>query len=142
MRRRLASGLAVAALAAVAAGCGARGVVAPLPSEVKGPLPKPTAVAAGNAANGKALFLSNGCGGCHTYAPAGTKGKIGPDLARLAADAATAKMLPVSQYAAESIKNPSGYVVPGYNNVMPSFATLGDKKIADLVAFVTQSKAG
>ena len=76
MRRRLAPALAVAALAAVAAGCGARGVVSPLPSEVKGPLPKATPVAAGNAANGKSLYGSNGCGGCHTFKPAGSNGKV------------------------------------------------------------------
>src|SRR5919108_2853006 len=132
--RRLVFAVAAAGIVAVAAGCGSRGVVSPLPEKVVGALPKAAPVAAGNAAQGKKLFLANGCGGCHTYAPAGTNGNIGPNLARVAADAATAKMLPVSQYVAESIKNPNAYVVPGFKPVMPSFASLGDKKIADLVA--------
>jgi cytochrome c oxidase subunit 2 len=140
--RRLVVAVAAAGVVAVAVGCGSRGVVSPLPEKVVGALPKTVPVAKGNAAAGKQLFASNGCGGCHTFAPAGTHGKIGPNLANVAADAAKAKMLPVAQYAAESIKNPSAYVVPGYQNVMPNFSSLGDKKIADLVAFVTQSKSG
>src|SRR3954451_22983483 len=31
----------------------------------------------GNAANGKAVFMSTGCGACHTFTPAGTSGKVG-----------------------------------------------------------------
>ena len=34
----------------------------------------------GNAAAGKALFISTGCGACHTFTPAATTGKIGPNL--------------------------------------------------------------
>lgn len=139
---RVALAAAVAAAVAVAAGCGSKGTISPLPTKVVGSLPKAAPVAAGNAVMGKQLFAANGCGGCHTYAPAGTNGKIGPDLAHLAADAAKANQGPVAQYAEESIKNPSSYVVPGFQPVMPSFASLGSKKIADLVAFVTQSKAG
>ena len=38
-----------------------------------------------------------------------------------------------------TIKDPGAYVVPGYpNGVMPTFASLGEQKIADLVAFLTQ----
>lgn len=140
--RRLALAGAAAALAAVAAGCGAKGVVSPLPSKVVGTLPKAAPVAAGNPAMGKQLFLANGCGGCHTFAPAGTNGKIGPNLAEVAANSKQANQGTVAQYTAESIMNPSSYVVPGFQNVMPSFASLGAKKIADLVAFVDQSKSG
>jgi hypothetical protein len=34
----------------------------------------------GNAANGKKLFVSTGCGSCHTLKAAGTKGTSGPNL--------------------------------------------------------------
>ena len=34
----------------------------------------------GNATRGKTLFVSSGCGGCHTLVAARTTGKVGPDL--------------------------------------------------------------
>jgi len=93
----------------------------------------------GDPAAGKQLFAANGCASCHTFKPAGATGKVGPDLDNLAADAQKANQGPVDAYAAESIKDPGAYVVPGFpNGVMPSFASLGDKKITDLVAFLTQ----
>src|SRR5919201_5109152 len=112
--RRLVFAVAAVAIVAVATGCGSQGVVSPLPEKVVGTLPKAAPVTAGNAVQGKTLFVANGCGGCHTYAPAGSKGNIGPNLANVATDAAKAKMLPVAQYVAESIKNPNAYVVPGF----------------------------
>lgn len=41
-----------------------------------------TAAGEASAANGLALFLASGCGGCHTLAAAGTSGTAGPDLDR------------------------------------------------------------
>jgi mono/diheme cytochrome c family protein len=97
------------------------------------------AAPAGDPAAGKTLFASNGCGACHTFKPAGAAGNVGPDLDHVAADAQKANRGPLDKYVAESIKDPGAYVVPGFpNGVMPSFASLGDKQIADLVAFVTQ----
>jgi mono/diheme cytochrome c family protein len=94
----------------------------------------------GDPAAGKQLFAANGCAACHTFKPAGANGKVGPDLDKLAADAQKANQGPLDRYTAESIKNPGAYVVPGFpNGVMPSFAKLGDAKIADLVAFLTQT---
>jgi mono/diheme cytochrome c family protein len=93
----------------------------------------------GDPAAGKLLFAANGCGSCHTFKPAGSTGKVGPDLDELAADAQKANRGPLDQYVAESIKDPGAYVVPGYSNgVMPSFASLGEAKIQDLVAFLTR----
>jgi len=113
--------------------------VAPTPQTVVGSLPTATGVAKGDAASGKQLYTSNGCGGCHTFKPAGSAGKVGPDLDKLAADATKANKGSLAEYAAESIKNPSAYVVPGFpDGVMPSFASLSDQQVADLVAFLTQ----
>ena len=126
-------------MALVAAGCGSKGVVAPTPQTVVGSLPTATGVAKGDAAAGKQLYTSNGCGGCHTFKAAGSAGKVGPDLDKLAADATKANKGSLAEYAAESIKNPSAYVVPGFpDGVMPSFASLSDQQVADLVAFLTQ----
>jgi cytochrome c oxidase subunit 2 len=121
------------------AGCGGHEVVAPTAVTVVGTLPKAGGVSGGDAAAGKALFASQGCGGCHTYKPAGTTGKVGPDLDNLAADAQKANQGSVEEYTAASIKNPSAYTVPGFPaGVMPSYSSLQDKQVADLVAFLTQ----
>jgi cytochrome c2 len=130
--------LPLAALALALAGCGSGKVVEPVPVTVIGTLPKAAPVGKGDAAAGKTLFTAQGCGACHTYAPAGSNGKVGPDLDHLAADATKANQGPLAEYIATSIKNPGAYVVPGYpNGVMPTFGSLSDKQIADLVAFLT-----
>ena len=129
--------LPLAAVALALAGCGSGKVVAPLPETVIGTVPK----APSGTAAGKALFLSNGCGGCHTYKPAGTAGKVGPDLDNLAADAQKANKGSVDAYTRESIENPDAYIVPGYpKSVMPAFAgKLTDSQINELVAYLTKS---
>jgi len=130
MRRLLPIGLLVFALA----GCGKAEVVQPLPETVIGPV----AQAPTGAAAGKAVFMSSGCGGCHTFEPAGSTGKVGPDLDNLAADAKKAnKPLPV--YVRQSIEDPGAYVVPGYpDGVMPVYkGQLTDQQINDLVKFLT-----
>src|SRR5436190_7367922 len=121
--RRLA--LVGAVVALVAAGCGSQGVVAPTPETVVGSLPQATPVAKGDPAAGKQVYASNGCAGCHTFKPAGSSGKVGPDLDNLAADAQKANHGSLEQYVAESVKNPNAYVVPGFQQgVMPPFASL------------------
>ena len=140
MRRAgpIALGFAVLALAA----CGGGKTVSPLPETVVGSLPKAPTAIAGNAATGKKLFSSKGCGGCHTYQPAGSSAKVGPDLDHLTADAQKANQGSLQAYATASIKNPSAYVVPGYpNGVMPNYgAQLSDRQIADLAAFLTKKQ--
>jgi mono/diheme cytochrome c family protein len=98
---------------------------------------------AGDAAAGKALFNAQGCSACHTFKPAGATAKVGPDLDNLAADAAKANRGTTEEYAAESIKDPTAYVVPGYpNGVMPAFTSLSDKQVGDLVAFLVSGSKG
>jgi cytochrome c oxidase subunit 2 len=131
MRRLLPIGLLAFALA----GCGKAEVVQPVPETVVGTV----AQAPSGAAAGKALFASNGCGGCHTYKPAGSGGKVGPDLDNLEADAKKANKGPVPVYTKQSIEDPGAYVVPGFaNGVMPPYkGKLTDEQIADLVKFLT-----
>ena len=114
---------------------------APVPQTVIGTLPQDQSGSLkGDATKGKPLFLSNGCGGCHTYKPAGSAGKVGPGLDNLAADAKKANQGPLPSYVATSIKNPGSYVVPGFpDGVMPSYGgQLTDQQVADLVAFLTK----
>ena len=131
MRRPL---LIVLVSAFLLAGCGSGESVGPLPETVVGTVQQ---TAKGNPASGKKLFAANGCNSCHTYAPAGSHGTVGPNLDKLAADAQKANQGTEEEYVHTSIVDPNAYVVPGFpKGVMPPFATLSDKQIADLVAFL------
>ena len=131
MRRSLAV-LPLVALALVLAGCGGRGTTRPLPETVVGTVQAE--------APGKAVFVAQGCNGCHTFTPAGATGKIGPDLDKLPQYAKAAGK-PLDTFVRESIAHPSAYIEKGYANAMPNFGqTLSDKQIADLVAYVTQKQ--
>jgi mono/diheme cytochrome c family protein len=122
------------------AGCGGGKTVLPTAETVEGTLPRTTttAAAAGDPKAGAVLFKSQGCGGCHTFKPAGTNANIGPDLDKLPEYAKTAKQ-PLDAFTRESIANPSAYVEKGYQPTMPDFGqTLSAKQISDLVAYLTQ----
>ena len=128
-------------LAFVLAGCGGKEIVSPTAETVIGTVAAEKQQAAGDAKAGAALFTSQGCGGCHTFKPAGTNGTIGPDLDKLAAYAKTANQGSLEAFTDESIANPSAYIEKGYANAMPNFGqTLSDKQIADLVAYLTQKQ--
>jgi cytochrome c oxidase subunit 2 len=128
--------LPLAALAVALAGCGGGKEAGPFPETVVGTV----AQGPSGAAAGKALYTSNGCGGCHTYKPAGSAGKVGPDLDNLAADAKKANKGSLEEYTLESIENPDAYVAPGFpKGVMPAFkGKLTDSQINELVSFLTK----
>jgi mono/diheme cytochrome c family protein len=125
--RRLALLLAALALIVGAAACGGEEDETATPETVTGTLPTETgggAAGEGDAAKGKELYASAGCGGCHTYGPAGSSGTVGPNL-----DDANVS----AEQAAEQIKNGGGG--------MPAFGDrLSDQEIADVAAFVTQGR--
>ena len=86
----------------------------------------------GSAAAGRAVFTSAGCGGCHTFAPAGTSGGVGPDLdeALQGQDA---------EFIRQSIVDPNAEITQGYSaGVMPqNFGQeLSPQQLDDLVAFL------
>jgi cytochrome c oxidase subunit II len=93
------------------------------------------------AGNGAATFKSAGCGACHTFAAAGSAGKVGPDLDSLASTAQKAGKS-VEDYVHESIVDPNAYVVEGYQpNVMPSFeGSLSAEQIDALVQFLVKEQ--
>jgi mono/diheme cytochrome c family protein len=140
MRRALAVLLGASVL--VLAGCGYEGTVEPTAKDVSGTLPQQTStLPKGTASAGKKLFASNGCSGCHTYAPAGSTGQTGPNLNKLPQYAQQANQGPLPQFVEASIVNPSAYVQSGYPDVMPkSYGNLTQQQLADLVAFLTQKK--
>jgi mono/diheme cytochrome c family protein len=77
----------------------------------------------GNAAAGKIVFTSKGCGACHTLSAAGATGTVGPNL-----DEAK----PEEALIVDRVVNGKG--------VMPAFGSqLTDQQIADVVAFVYES---
>jgi cytochrome c551/c552 len=139
---RGAAAVLLGASALLLAGCGGEGTVGAFPKDVSGTLPKQTSnLPKGDAAAGKRLFTSNGCTGCHTYAPAGSNAKVGPDLDKLPQYAQKAGQGPLDQFVATSITNPSAYVEAGYKDVMPkSYGNLPQQQLSDLVAFLTQKK--
>jgi cytochrome c1 len=139
--RRLAS---FAVLAALLVGCsstvpGGKKVTTPTPETVVGKLP--TLGPKGNAAGGRPVFISNGCGACHTFKPAGTRATIGPNLDTLAAHAQTANQGTLEQFTRASIVDPGAYVAPGFPaGVMPTNygQKLTPQQLADLVAFLVR----
>jgi mono/diheme cytochrome c family protein len=104
----------IAVFGALAAGCGGEETVSPTAETVAGqPPPAPQPQAQGNAAAGKQVFTSSGCGGCHTFKPAGTTGTTGPDLDELP-DLAEKAGQPLDEFVRESIVNPNAYVEQGF----------------------------
>jgi mono/diheme cytochrome c family protein len=73
--------------------------------------------------DGKQVFTSAGCGGCHTLKAAGSSGNVGPNLDDLKPEAARV-----------------AHQVEVGGGPMPSFkATLSPKQIQDVAAFVATS---
>jgi cytochrome c551/c552 len=132
MRRGALTLFSAAAVLALA-GCGGEGVTSPSPKTVVGTVQAE--------APGKAIFINQGCGACHTFTPAGpeAKGNIGPDLDKLADFAKEAKQ-PLATFIHDSIVNPNKYIQKGYpSNVMPkSYASLPATDLKDLVDFLSK----
>jgi|SRR5919201_2139895 mono/diheme cytochrome c family protein len=133
----------VTALSVLLVACGYEGTVQPTAKKVVGSIPSATTTAAppGNPTAGKPVFAKTGCGGCHTFKPAGSTGKIGPDLDKLPQYAKQANQGSLEDFTRESIVNPSAYLQPGYSDLMPkNYGTaLTAKQISDVVAFLTKS---
>ena len=106
------------------AACGGGEETTATPETVEGTLPQETggATAAGDATKGKAVFASAGCGGCHTFEPAGSNGSVGPNLddSNVSLDAAVTQ-----------IENGGGGMPPFKDR-------LSEQEIADVAAFVSQ----
>ncbi len=85
-----------------------------------------TTSAADVAAQGKELFASAGCAGCHTLADAGASGSVGPNLDQVKPSAALV---------VDRVTNGKG--------VMPSFSgQLSKEEIDALAAYVAQASGG
>jgi mono/diheme cytochrome c family protein len=105
-----------------------------------GASPGTTTIAPGDPAAGKTVFTTSGCAACHLFTPAGSTGKVGPDLDKLKQEAAGAGQ-PLDKFIATSITNPNAYIAPGFAkpSAMPALK-LTPKQVADLVAFLSSGK--
>lgn len=84
------------------------------------------------AARGKGVFLSAGCGACHTFAAAGTKATVGPNLDRTLTRRSGA-------FVREAILDPNASIAAGYQKgVMPTIyrSQLTMRQIDALIAFL------
>lgn len=126
--RRLVLLLAALLLVVALPACGGEEEEQALPETVEGTLPTDTGDAGaegdaeGDPANGKSIYASAGCGGCHTFSAAGSTGTVGPNLDESNMDFAAAS---------QQIKN-GGRGMPAFGD------RLSDEEIADVAAFVTQ----
>ena len=116
------------------AGCGNEGTVRALPGKVVGTFQ--------TTISGKQLFASQGCTACHTFAPAGSKAKIGPDLDKLTQYAKQAKQ-PLDKFVQTSIVDPNAYIQKGFpKDVMPkTYKSLPTDQLKALVDFLTKKKS-
>ena len=116
---------------------------APAPTTTaSGPKATTTAAAAPSAA-GKAIFISAGCGACHTFKAAGTSAKVGPDLDTAPAKDAKTAGVALDAFVKQSITDPNAFISPGFpKGVMPTTfgSTLSATKLAALVSFITGGK--
>ena len=99
-----------------------------------------TTAAASPSAEGKSVFEANGCNSCHTFKPAGSTGKIGPDLDTAPEADATKANMSLADFVRASIVTPDAYISPGYQKgLMPTnFGTSLTKAQLDaLVAYIT-----
>ena len=95
-------------------------------SERAATAPSASTAERGSPAAGRSVFASVGCGECHSFAAAGADGSVGPDLDERRPDA-------------ERVRD----VVTEGRGVMPSYsATLTDRQIADVAAFVARGIRG
>jgi cytochrome c oxidase subunit 2 len=89
-------------------------------------------------ADGRRVFASNGCGGCHTLTAANTTGTIGPNLDTALKGQDEAKIK-------EDIVDPNAEITKGYGaNIMPpNFEqTLSPEELAALVKYLQESQKG
>jgi len=87
------------------------------------PQTTPSGGEGGDAAAGKAVFASAGCGGCHTLKAAGSSGNVGPNLDQLH---------PNFKAVHDQVEHGGG--------AMPAFhGQLSEQQIANVAAFVSKS---
>jgi cytochrome c oxidase subunit 2 len=87
------------------------------------------------AGTGADLFISNGCGACHTIRGTQASGTIGPDLTHVGSrHSIGAGILPNSDGAIAAFISSSQHIKP--DNLMPSFDTLNEQELQAIAAYL------
>lgn len=98
------------------------------------------------AESGEQIYTAAGCGGCHTFEPAGTQADIGPSLDELASVAD--QRVPdqdAAEYTATSITAPDEFIVDGFEpGIMPASYVdqLDEEQITALVEYLLGTEGG
>jgi mono/diheme cytochrome c family protein len=84
------------------------------------PGPQPGTAVAADSIEGRPVFLTKGCTGCHSREGDSETGFVGPDLTGLA-DRAGDRVdgLSAEEYVRQSVLDPQAYIVDGYGSQMP-----------------------
>ena len=91
-------------------------------------------VSQGDPVHGESLFVSQACSGCHRT---DSETLTGPGMSGIAQRAGERKPpLSAEEYMAESILDPTAFVVEGFDPLMPSIVGLSDQDVADLIAYL------
>jgi mono/diheme cytochrome c family protein len=97
------------------------------------------AASAGSLASGQALFTAQGCAACHST---GSNTVVGPGLQGVGTRAVSrVSGLTAEAYFRQSVRDPGAFIVPGFNNLMPTiYASISDADLNDLVAYLLSLK--
>ncbi len=97
----------------------------------------PAAGGGGGGEDGKTIFTSTGCGGCHTLGDAGADGTVGPNLDEVLKGKDEA-------FIRQSIVDPSAEIADGYTDQMPPGYgdQLGAQKLDTLVKYLSEVTKG
>jgi cytochrome c oxidase subunit 2 len=90
--------------------------------------------------SGESVFATAGCGGCHTFGPAGTDAQVGPSL-----DAVDPGGTPLEEFLRTSIVDPNAVLTSGYQpDVMPNTydKSLSDEQLDALVQYLVEGQKG
>ena len=126
LRTRVIAVLAATAVGATLTACGGDGESGTTPGET---------TTSGPVAEGRAVFIAQGCGSCHELDAADTHGTVGPDLGSALAGKERAFII-------ESIVDPNAKVRSGYpRNTMPRNYSeqLSEQELNALVEFLAAS---
>ena len=88
--------------------------------------------------SGESIFATAGCGGCHTFAPAGTDAQVGPSLDGIDPGGAS-----LEDFLRESIVDPNAVLASGYQgDVMPNTydKSLSDGQLDALVQYLVEGQ--
>jgi mono/diheme cytochrome c family protein len=92
------------------------------------------------------IYTAAGCGGCHTFAPAGTSASVGPSLDELAGVADQREPgLDAEEYTEAAIVDPDAFIVDGFSaGVMPDNygEQLDEEQVAALVEYLLNPEGG